>query len=51
MDQTQLDRLMKLEEELLTCQRLATAVAARIYELHSEVADLLLSELAKPLSA
>lgn len=51
MDQDQVNRLIKLEEELLTCQRLATAVAARVFELHSEVADLLLSELAKPLSA
>jgi hypothetical protein len=51
MDTAQLTRLKKLEEELLAQQRMATALATRIYEMHEEVVDLLLSELAKPLSA
>lgn len=50
MDDIQLDRLRTLEHDLLVLHRAATALAVSAWELHDQAAQLLLTELARPLN-
>ena len=50
MNEQQLNRLRQIEEDLLHLQRAQTQLAVRTDAIHNEVCELLLAQLARPLT-